>query len=339
MHTFEKAPPEARDLLPVRIRELGLRIDGSPVEPYVRKLYDELAVAGIHHFRPPCYLTDEWGCPSEEPIIGIPFYLADVRLGSIENALNDVESEREIMMYLRHEAGHAFNYAYELYRTEEWRELFGPFRRAYREDYRFVPFSRKYVRHIAGWYAQKHPDEDFAETFAVWLTPGSRWREKYAAWPAMAKLQYVDRVATELADTAPVRPLGEADFTVEEMEETIEEFYRANLRDESEEIRDLALDTDLVDMFIGADAAEREDLRPARDLLEEHRREIIDRVTYWTGARRSLVRTLVDALITRVGELGLGAAREKQRAHLLETAVYVTTLAMAYVSRGRFVEH
>lgn len=339
MHAFEKAPPEARELLPVRIRELGLKIDGSPVEPFVRRLYEELESAGIRHFRPPCYLTDEWGCPSGEPVIGIPFYLADARLGAIENMANDVESERDIMMYLRHEAGHAFNYAYELYRTEVWRNIFGPFRRAYREDYRFVPFSRKYVRHIAGWYAQKHPDEDFAETFAVWLTPGSRWREKYATWPAMAKLEYVDRVANELADAAPKRPLGEADFTVEEMEETIEEFYSANLRDESQEIRDLALDTDLIDMFVGPDAAGREDLRPARDLLEEHRREIVDRVTYWTGARRSLVRTLVDAMIARVDELGLGAAREKERAHLLETAVYITTLAMTYVSRGRFVEH
>lgn len=339
MHAFEKAPPEARELLPVRIRELGLKIDGSPVEPFVRRLYEELESAGIRQFRPPCYLTDEWGCPTGEPVIGIPFYLADARLGAIENVLNDVESEREIMMYLRHEAGHAFNYAYELYRTEEWRTIFGPFRRAYREDYRFVPFSRKYVRHIAGWYAQKHPDEDFAETFAVWLRPGGGWRERYRGWPALTKLDYVDRVANELAGVAPKRPLGEADFTVEEMEETIEEFYSANLRDESQEIRDLALDTDLIDMFVGPDAAGREDLRPAQDLLEEHRREIVDRVAYWTGARRSLVRTLVETLITRVGELGLGAARERQRAHLLETTVYITTLAMTYVSRGRFVEH
>ena len=25
--------------------------------------------------------------------------------------------------------------------------------------------------HLDPWYAQSHPDEDFAETFAVWLTP------------------------------------------------------------------------------------------------------------------------------------------------------------------------
>ena len=105
------------------------------------------------------------------------------------------------MMYLRHEAGHAFNYAYELYKTPEWRDLFGPFRRPYRDDYRPVPFSRRFVRHIAGWYAQKHPDEDFAETFAVWLTPRSQWRRKrYKGWGAMAKLRYVDRMARKFRD-------------------------------------------------------------------------------------------------------------------------------------------
>ena len=91
-------------------------------------------------------------------------------------------------------AAHAFNYAYRLYATPEWRELFGPFNRRYRDDYKPVPFSRKYVRHMAGWYAQKHPDEDFAETFAVWLTPRSQWRKKYKGWGALAKLRYVDRM-------------------------------------------------------------------------------------------------------------------------------------------------
>src|SRR5258708_14458316 len=154
---FEKAPPEARQLLTVPIRELGLRLDRSPVAEYVRRLYAELEGAGLRHFRPLCYLSDEWGCPSEEPVIGIPFYLGDPRVAHLEDSVNDIENEREIMMYLRHEAGHAFNYAYELYRTDEWHELFGSFRRPYRDDYPFVPFSRDYVRHIAGWYAQKHP--------------------------------------------------------------------------------------------------------------------------------------------------------------------------------------
>ncbi|HYM61555.1 MAG TPA: putative zinc-binding metallopeptidase, partial [Thermoanaerobaculia bacterium] len=233
MVSFEKAPPEALQLLPKRIRELGLRLEGTPLAGQIEELYRELDEHGLHRFRPLCYLSDEWGCPSGEPVIGIPFYLADPRVAEIERAMNDVENEREVMMYLRHEAGHAFNYAYELYQREEWRDLFGPFRRPYRDDYAFSPFSRDYVRHIAGWYAQKHPDEDFAETFAVWLDPDSQWRERYSGWPAMRKLLYVDRVAHELGEAEPVRTAGHTDITVEEMDETVEEFYRGRTVDES----------------------------------------------------------------------------------------------------------
>src|SRR5215470_1598555 len=132
MQAFEKAPPEVQELLRKPIKDLGLKLEGSSVEKYVKKLYRELDAKHLDHFRPACYLTDEWGCPSGEPIIGIPFYLADPKLAELEKAMNDLEDEREILMYLRHEAGHAFNYAYQLYRTEEWRSLFGPFRRAYR---------------------------------------------------------------------------------------------------------------------------------------------------------------------------------------------------------------
>lgn len=335
---FERTPPDARELLPLRIRELGLKLEGSPVEKFVQQLCRELEAKGLQHFRPACYLTDQWGCPSGEPVIGIPFYLADRRLRAIEDSVNDIEDEREIMMYMRHEAGHAFNYAYELYKTQEWRELFGPFRRPYRDNYRFVPFSRQYVRHIAGWYAQKHPDEDFAETFAVWLTPRSKWREKYKGWAAMEKLRYVDRLAHELADKPPVRAVGQTDFTVEEMEETIEEFYSNNYPDETQEIGDLALDTDLDEIFTRREQESTEHLKPAADLIAEHRRSIVDKVTYWTGVRRSLVKTLLEAITKRVTELDLVVEAERQRVSIVELTVYVTTLSMNYLARRRFIQ-
>jgi len=165
--------PEIRGVLGKKVSELGLRVEGSPVEGYVRQLYKELDRRGFKKFRPVCYLTDEWGCPDQQPVLGIPFYLADSKLRTIEKAADALETDRQIMMYMRHEAGHVFNYAYRLYTTPQWRDLFGPFFRSYRDEYRPIPFSKHFVRHIEGWYAQKHPDEDFAETFAVWLTPGA----------------------------------------------------------------------------------------------------------------------------------------------------------------------
>src|SRR5215472_1451291 len=153
MDPNEQPTAEPRSLLDTRIRDLGLKLEGSAAEKFVQQLYHELEQKRIIKFRPACYLTDEWGCPSGEPVIGIPFYLAHVDLALLEKETNDLEDKREIMMYLRHEAGHAFNYAYRLYRSPEWKTLFGPYRRRYLDNYRPVPFSRNHVRHLAGWYA------------------------------------------------------------------------------------------------------------------------------------------------------------------------------------------
>src|SRR5206468_9610896 len=120
MQSFEHTPPEARELLSRPIRDLGLRLEGSMLEKYVQQLYAELSAKGLTGFRPAVYLSDEWACPDKEPVIGVPFYLADPKIAELERVVNDLEDEREILMYLRHEAGHAFNYAYQLYETKDW---------------------------------------------------------------------------------------------------------------------------------------------------------------------------------------------------------------------------
>jgi len=332
---FEKATPDVRELLRKPISQLGLRIEGSSVERFVQQLYRELERKGLHRFRPVCYLTDEWGCPDGHPVIGIPFYLADPKLARLEREMNDLEDDREIMMYLRHEAGHAFNYAYALFGTPTWRRLFGPFNRRYRDHYRPVPFSRKHVRHIAGWYAQKHPDEDFAETFAVWLTPRSNWRVKYKGWPALHKLRYVERVARLVGDRDPLVPKGDFDLTVEDMKLTVEQFYRRLAKQNGSAVN-VALESDLVDMF-GPKGRRRKGIRPAAELVDENRLALTDKVTYWTGVRRPLVRALIERITRtcREKELVAEVAREPQL--LVELTVFATTLAMNYLARGRFV--
>jgi hypothetical protein len=237
------------------------------------------------------------------------------------------------MMYLRHEAGHAFNYAYKLHRTPEWKQLFGPFRRPYHDNYRPIPFSRNFVRHLAGWYAQKHPDEDFAETFAVWLTPRSAWRKRYRGWGAMAKLQYMDRIGKELGNVDPVRRRGQTDITVDEMETTVAEFYQRNNDDIP--LADLALDADLRDIF---DASKRrKTAKPAREFLHDQRKPVIDKVAYWTGAQRPLIKKLIEVIEKRIAELNLFADTAHESEHLIQITVYVTALAMNYMARGKFV--
>jgi len=333
---FEKAPPDVQEILTKPIRELGLKLEGSPLERFVQKLYKELEAKGIRKFRPPCYLSDEWGCPSEEPVIGIPFYLANPKLQRLEKEMNDLEDAREIMMYLRHEAGHAINYAYRLYTTPDWRRLFGPFNRRYRDLYRPVPFSRKYVRHIAGWYAQKHPDEDFAETFAVWLTPRSNWRVKYQSWPAIHKLRYVDRVARRLRGVEPLVRSGDFDVTVADMKVTVEQFYRRYLRQNSA-AANVALETDLADLFV-RQGRRRKGVYPAADLVEKHRKVLTDKIAYWTGVQRPVVRTLVDRVIASCRSLRLFAIDGREAEYLVELTAVSTTLAMNYLTRGRFIQ-
>lgn len=336
MRAFETAPADVQEILNKPICDLGLRLDGSPLERFVQQLYRECERKGLKQFRPPCYLTDEWGCPSGEPVVGIPFYLANPQLSKLEREMNDLEDAREIMMYLRHEAGHAFNYAYRLYKTPEWRQLFGSFRRAYRDNYRPVPFSRSYVRHMAGWYAQKHPDEDFAETFAVWLTPGSHWRTRYRGWPAMAKLKYMNRIAHKLGDTPPLRTQGDTDITVADMRATVGDFYQQMLADQNS-FADLALDSDLIDIFI-ASKRKRKGVRSAAEFLREHRKVLTDKVTYWSGVQRPIIKKLVESMQARVEQLALRVEVAREAEHLTDITVYATALAMNYLARGKFAQ-
>lgn len=313
-------------LLGQRIADLGLAIRGTRVERLVEKLYDELAARGLR-FRPPVYLSDQWGCPDDTPLIGVPFYLADERLERLEAEMSfGVEDDEEAMRYLRHEAGHAFNYAFRLHERAAWRALFGAFGRPYRERYRADPFSREHVRHILTWYAQKHPDEDFAETFAVWLTPDSDWRRVYAGWPALRKLEYVDDTMREIAASAPeVPPPVEDDLPVEAMRYTVAEHYEDA---ESMPVADeRQFDVDLRQIFNrGVDAPSAE---PAEVFLRRHRRELVSRIAFWTSEQPSVVRSLVDAIARRAESLQLRSGR-LEAATLIELTAFVTAVVMLY---------
>jgi hypothetical protein len=186
---------------------------------------------------------------------------------------------------------------------------------------------------MAGWYAQKHPDEDFAETFAVWLTPRSAWRTKYRGWGALAKLRYMDRIARQLSNADPVRKRGETDITVEEMETTVGEFYRRT--EEQIPLVDLALDADLAAIFNAS--KKRKNTKPAHAFLWEHRKRITDDIAYWTGVQRPLIKRLLEVIGKRTEDLGLRVDGEGKGYYLSNITSYTTALAMTYMARGRFV--
>jgi hypothetical protein len=227
MQSFETlADAKRQESLSRKISELPLRVEGTHLEALVIRLYKELKAAGIA-FKPNIYLSDSWGCPDKVPVIGIPFYLADPTVCSLLGQMGGIEvgDDTTLMMILRHEAGHAFNYAYRLYDKPDWQTLFGPFSQPYQDEYQVDLSSTRFVQHLAECYAQKHPDDDFAETFAVWLTPCSHWQTAYAGTLALEKLQYVERVAAEYGGKPPIVTGGRVDMPLGEIQMTLSEWY------------------------------------------------------------------------------------------------------------------
>jgi hypothetical protein len=322
------APPpwdvERAQLLGRRISELGLAISGSRVERLVARLYEELAARGIA-LRPPVYLSDEWGCPDGTPLIGVPFYLADARLERIEaEHAGMIESDDEAMRYLRHEAGHALNYAFRLHERPEFETLFGDYGLPYAEHYPADPLSREHVRHILGWYAQKHPDEDFAETFAVWLTPGLDWREEYRGWGALRKLEWMERTLTEVARLSPALPaLTDEHLPVGSMDWTVADHYA---EDEPLPLGDARqFDGDLRRVF--ARASEAPAGESAAGFLARHEGELLARISYWTGVGPAAVRSLIGALAGRAAALELRVTG-LDAATLIELTAFGTAVVM-----------
>ena len=202
-YPWEKLSDE--QLLKQRLSSLRVTVEGTWLEDCLGTLNEELQAQGIR-LRPHAWISSEWFSPADVPGIAIPFYLAHPRLMKLEKKMMlDVEGGTwsECMAILRHEAGHAVQHAYQPQRRRRWQQLFGPSSKRYPRHYRPNPASRRFVQHLRLWYAQSHPDEDFAETFAVWLRPRSNWRTRYAGWPALKKLEYVDELMGEIAGKRP----------------------------------------------------------------------------------------------------------------------------------------
>src|SRR5579862_1587160 len=215
-------------LLKQRLSSLRVQVKGTWLEDCLGNLNEELRARGIR-LRPHGWMSSEWFSPADVPGIAIPFYLAHPRLMKLEKKMMlEVEGGTwsECMAILRHEAGHAVQHAYQLQRRRRWQQLFGPSSKHYPRYYRPNPASRRYVQHLRLWYAQSHPDEDFAETFAVWLRPRSNWRTRYAGWPALKKLEYVDELMDEIAGKRPPVTTRERLDPLSTFSETLGDYYK-----------------------------------------------------------------------------------------------------------------
>lgn len=289
-------------LLKTPLRDLKLSIEGTWLEQATTSVRQELANKGFR-FKPHFWLSEDWFVPHGVTGVAIPFFLAHPRLIQLER-LQMLEVEggtfRQCAKILRHEMGHVVQNAYRFQRRKRWRELFGSSTTTYPDYYRPNPASKRFVHHLGSWYAQSHPDEDFAETFAVWLTPKLNWRKDYEGWPALRKLEYVDSLMGELSAKSPTHVKRTRPYSLSRSNLTLEEYYfekRAHYLPDASD----AYDQELLRLF----PPERKGREPAAAFLRRHRKEIRQMVTRWTGEYQFTAYHVLNEMSQRAKELEL----------------------------------
>jgi hypothetical protein len=320
-------------LLGMRLSDLGVRIEGSWLEDRIGQLYAELAARGLT-FRPHVWLSSEWFSPDGVPGIAIPFYLAHPRLMRLEKAqMLEVEggTPEWCMQILRHEAGHAFDNAYALRRRRRRVRLFGQPTLPYPDFYLPKPYSKSFVLHLDSWYAQSHPDEDFAETFAVWLTPDSDWRSRYADWPALRKLEYMDALMHEIAGAAPVIATRRRVEPIERLRTTLGAHYASKRAHYGLEHPNF-YDRDLRRLF--SDAPDYRSNRKASRFIQSIRRDVRRLVAEWTASYQYTIDRVIEDMIERCDQLSLRLMYPEDRTKL-DFTMLVTVQTMNYLHSGR----
>src|SRR4051812_24435854 len=313
-------------LLQLRLRDLKVKVEGTWLEDCLKALHEELKERDLR-VRPHAWISSEWFSPDSTPGIAFPFFLAHPRLMQLEKKkIFDVEGGTwsECMGILRHEAGHVVQHAYQLHRRRRWQQLFGPSSRRYPRYYQPNPASRNFVQHLRLWYAQSHPDEDFAETFAVWLRPRSNWRTRYAGWPALKKLEYVDELMHEIAGKRPLITTRERVDTLGRLSQTLEDHYKKKQAFYAF-TAPKTYDRDLSRLFSADPRHHRS--KPASALIRRHRAQIRQLVARWTGENQLTLDAVLDDMISRCRELDLRAVGPEQKL-VLDFIVLVTAKTM-----------
>jgi hypothetical protein len=327
--------PELPDeqLLNLQLADLPLKLEGTVMEGRIAQLRAELEARDLRlpiHF----YVSDEWFTPDGTAAMAVPFYMTHPRLERLEKAqMLEVEGgEHEwCMRILRHEAGHVVDNVQKLRLRRQRRVLFGSSTEPYPEFYDPKPYSKLFVQHIDPWYAQSHPDEDFAETFAVWLTPDANWKQRYAGWPAIKKLEYMDALMRSLRSRKPlVESVDEID-PLRRLRRTLRQHYRRKRRHHGID-HPKFYDRELRRLF--SDAPEFSDNMTAAQFLARMRQPVRRVVASWTGIYQYTIDKVLEDMISRCRELKLRLAVPEEQARY-EFTVLLTVQTMNYLHSGR----
>jgi hypothetical protein len=320
-------------LLDLRMCQLGVAVEGSALEERLAALRHELDGRELAAFQPHFWLSDEWFTPDGVPGVAIPFYLAHPRLERLERAMMlEVEggTPEWCMRILRHEAGHAIDNAYKLRQRRRRQQIFGPSYKAYPQFYDPKPYSKSFVLHLDSWYAQSHPDEDFAETYAVWLSQ-SEWRERYAGWPALKKLEFMDGLMSEIAGKPMLVATRRRVDPLPAIKKTLRAHYERKRRHYGLLHPDF-YDRDLRRLF--SDRPEHRANMKAARFIARVRKDVRRMVAGWTGEYQYTIDQVLEAMLRRASELDLRVAVPEEQAKL-DFLVLLTVQTMNYLHSGK----
>src|SRR3954466_12138312 len=320
-------------LLDLRMCQLGVAIETSVLAERIAELQKELDARGLHTFQPHFWLSDEWFSPDGVPGVAIPSTFPHPRSDRFRAPpILEVEggTPEWCLRILRHEAGHAIDNAYNLRRRRRRQQVFGPSYKAYPQFYDPRPYSKSFVLHLDSWYAQSHPDEDFAETFAVWLSL-SDWRERYAEWPALKKLEYMDGLMRELDGKPMIVSTHRRVDPLPTIRKTLRAHYERKRRHYGLLHPDF-YDRDLRRLF-SADPVYQANMKAAR-FIARVRKDIRRMVASWTGEYQYTIDQVLEAMLKRANELNLRLTTSEERAKM-DFLVLLTVQTMNYLHSGR----
>lgn len=321
-------------LLDLRMDQLGVTIEGSALQERISALQAELNARGLESFSPHFWLSNEWFSPDGVPGVAIPFYLAHPRLEKLERAqMLEVEggTPEWCMKILRHEAGHAIDNAYKLRQRRRRQQIFGPSYMQYPDYYTPKPYSKSFVLHLDSWYAQSHPDEDFAETFAVWLNPHSDWRTRYVDWPAIKKLEYMDALMGDLAGKAMIVRSRRKIDPLSSLRKTLRSHYERKRRHYGVEHPHF-YDRDLRRLF--SDKPEFAGNIKAARFIARIRKDVRRMISEWTGEYQYTIDQVLESMLKRSNELNL-RLRKDEVSTKSDFLVMLTVQTMNYLHSGR----
>lgn len=191
-------------ILKIPVNKLHLSLSPNHQKEILR-LKQRLRAYNIS-WRPHIWFADEWFSPNGIGGFALPLSLGHKKLITLEKKyLGHLEgtSSKEFFKLACHETGHALDNAYKLRLSKGRQKIFGKTSQHYPKSYIPNPNRNDHVHFLGDFYAQAHPDEDWAETVGFLLYNNKSWNKNYLNTYAWQKLCFAHALLNQLQHKTP----------------------------------------------------------------------------------------------------------------------------------------